>query len=141
MSPDEVEDLMTAATRARESAYAPYSGYRVGAALEAEDGRVFTGANVENASYPVGMCAEQAALGAAASAGVRSFRRLALVVSGDAAASPCGRCRQALAEFGTSLEVVSRGAGGEHRSWTLEELLPDSFGLAEGAGLRAETEA
>lgn len=141
MSPDEVEDLMTAATRARESAYAPYSGYRVGAALETEDGRVFTGANVENASYPVGMCAEQAALGAAASAGARSFRRLALVVSGDAPASPCGRCRQALAEFGTGLEVVSRGAGGEHRSWTLEELLPDSFGLAEGAGLRAETEA
>lgn len=137
MSPDEIEELMEAAVGARDSAYAPYSGFHVGAALQAEDGRIFSGANVENASYPVGMCAEQAALGAAASAGARSFRRLALVVSGDAPASPCGRCRQALAEFGTGLEIVSQGASGERRSWTLGELLPDSFGRTERRGLQA----
>lgn len=131
MSPEDVDELMKAARRARDAAYAPYSGYRVGAALEDEDGRVFAGANVENASYPVGMCAEQAALGAAASAGARVFRRLALVVSGEEPASPCGRCRQALAEFGADLEILSEGSGGGRRRWTLGELLPDSFGRRE----------
>lgn len=131
MSSDESEELMEAARRARESAYAPYSGYRVGAALETADGRIFAGTNVENASYPVGMCAEQAALGAAATAGARGFRRLALSVSGDEPASPCGRCRQALAEFGPELEILSEGADGDRRGWTLAELLPDSFGRRE----------
>lgn len=128
--------LMEAAREARDAAYAPYSEYRVGAALEAEDGRVFTGCNVENASYPVGMCAEQAALGAAVTAGARRFRRLALSVSGDEPASPCGRCRQALAEFGDGLAVLSEGSGGGREEWTLAELLPHGFGL-EGRGGRA----
>lgn len=128
--------LMEAAREARDAAYAPYSEYRVGAALEAEDGRVFTGCNVENASYPVGMCAEQAALGAAVTAGARRFRRLALSVSGDEPASPCGRCRQALAEFGDRLAVLSEGSGGGREEWTLAELLPHGFGL-EGRGDRA----
>lgn len=131
MSPEDADELMEAARRAREAAYAPYSGYRVGAALEDENGRVFAGANVENAAYPVGMCAEQAALGAAATAGSRSFRRLALVVSGDVPASPCGRCRQALAEFGVDLEILSEGGDGGRRRWTLGDLLPDSFGRRE----------
>lgn len=141
MSPDEddLSELMSAARGAREAAYAPYSGYRVGAALASEDGRIFAGANVENASYPVGMCAEQAALGAAVTAGARSFRRLALSVARGEPASPCGRCRQALAEFGTGLEVVSEGSEGMRRSWTLEELLPESFGRREGRALREGT--
>lgn len=124
------EELLEAARAAMESAYAPYSGFRVGAALEADDGRRFTGANVENASYPVGMCAEQSALGAAVTSGARGFRRLALVVSDGVAASPCGQCRQALAEFGSDLRVVSEGAESGRKRWTLAELLPESFGLA-----------
>ena len=131
MPSDDWDELMEAARRVRESAYAPYSGYRVGAALETDDGRIFVGANVENASYPVGMCAEQAALGAAASAGARGFRRLALSVSDVDPASPCGRCRQALAEFGGDVEILSEGSDRECRRWTLADLLPDSFGRAE----------
>lgn len=126
------EDALVAAAReAMGSAYAPYSGFRVGAVLEADDGRRFAGVNVENAAYPVGQCAEQSALGAAVSAGARSFRRLALVVSGGGPASPCGKCRQALAEFGGDLRIVSEGSGGERKRWTLDALLPDGF---EGPG-------
>lgn len=119
--------LLAAAREAREAAYARYSGYRVGAALEAEDGRIFRGCNVENASYPVGSCAERTALGAAVTAGARSFRRLALSVSGEGPASPCGMCRQALAEFGYDLEIVSEGSAGSLRRWSLADLLPDGF--------------
>lgn len=128
----EEKELVERAREAREAAYAPYSGFRVGAALEAEDGRVFCGSNVENAAYPVGMCAEHVALGAGVSGGARTFRRLALVVSGRSPASPCGKCRQALAEFGTTMDVISVGDDGEVRRWALGELLPDSFGLDDG---------
>lgn len=127
------DDLIEAAREAMGSAYAPYSGFRVGAALEADDGRRFSGVNVENAAYPVGLCAEQSALAAAVSAGARGFRRLALAVSGDEPASPCGKCRQALAEFGGDLRIVSEGTAGGRKRWTLAELLPDSF---DGPGAR-----
>ena len=120
---------MERAREARDAAYAPYSNFSVGAVLEAVDGRIYSGCNVENAAYPVGMCAEQAALGSAVTDGARTFRRLVLAVSGRSPASPCGRCRQALAEFGTGLEVISAGEDGEIRRWKLEGLLPDSFGL------------
>lgn len=135
MGPEErvEDDLVEAARQTMDAAYAPYSGYRVGAVLEAEDGRRFGGVNVENASYPVGLCAEQSALAAAVSAGARRFRRLALAASGDEPASPCGKCRQALAEFGLDLEIVSEGAAGGRRRWTLGELLPENFG---GPGTR-----
>lgn len=134
MSLDEDEkELVERAREARDAAYAPYSDFQVGAALEAADGRIFTGCNVENASYPVGMCAEQAALGSAVTGGARTFRRLTLVTAGRSPASPCGRCRQALAEFGTELEVVSVGQGGEVRRWALGGLLPESFDLDDPA--------
>jgi len=123
------EELVGEARLAMAAAYAPYSGFHVGAALEATDGRRFIGCNVENASFPVTMCAERVALGAAVSAGVRSFRRLALCVSGQAPASPCGMCRQALAEFGAELEVFSEGAAGERQAWKLADLLPARFHL------------
>lgn len=121
------ESLLEEARAVHESAYAPYSRFRVAAALEADDGRVFTGVNVENASHPVGVCAERVALGAAVTRGARSFRRLAVVAQGERPASPCGMCRQALAEFAPELEVWSSARQGGTRRWSLAELLPEAF--------------
>ena len=111
-----------------EHAYAPYSGYLVGAALEGEDGRLFSGCNVESASSPAGLCAERSALAAAVGSGQRRFLRIAICCSDERPAPPCGVCRQALVEFG-ELEVISEGSSGERRSWSLGELLPDAFTL------------
>lgn len=134
--------LVSLARRAMERAYAPYSGFRVGAALETEEGERYAGCNVENVSYPVSMCAERSALAAAVSAGARRFRRLAICSSGSRPAAPCGMCRQALAEFAPDLQVVSVTPGGRHRSWGLPELLPVPFSgegtrRASGAGAAA----
>jgi len=120
------DDLVRAARAAQRAAYAPYSKFRVGAALEAEDGTVFTGCNVENASYGLTICAERAALAAAVTAGARRFRRIVIASDSTPPASPCGACRQALAEFGLELAVRSVGPGGE-LGWTLGDLLPDAF--------------
>jgi len=109
-------DLVAQARTVLRHAYAPYSEFRVGAALAATDGRVFVGTNVESASYGLTICAERMALGAAVAAGARKFPP----------AAPCGACRQLLAEFGTDLEVVAAGPTSERR-WTLAQLLPDAF--------------
>ena len=120
-------DAMLEAARAvQRLAYAPYSGFRVGAALEGADGRVFVGCNVENASYGLTICAERAALVSAVAAGVRQFRRLVVVSDSDPPASPCGACRQMLAEFGVGLQVEAVGPAQANR-WVLSELLPDAF--------------
>jgi cytidine deaminase len=121
-----VSDLVARAREAMRQAYAPYSEFRVGAAIEAADGRVFAGCNVESASYGLTICAERMALGAAVAAGARAFRRVAVTTEVDPPAAPCGACRQLLAEFGTTLEVIAVGPTTERR-WTLGALLPDAF--------------
>jgi cytidine deaminase len=119
--------LIDAALAARKRAYAPYSKFTVGAALESATGEVFTGCNVENSSFGLTICAERFAVGAAVAAGQREFSRIAVVSNGKA--SPCGACRQVLAEFG-DLEVVMVDERGEVlRKRRLEELLPEQFKL------------
>ena len=119
------ESLLQMAREAAEASYCPYSGYPVGAALLSSDGRVFTGCNVENASYGLTMCAERTALFKAVSEGVRSFRTIA--VSARNAPWPCGACRQALNEFAPDLQIlVTRGDRSDSRA--LRELLPEGFG-------------
>ena len=121
-------ELVQKALEMRQFSYAPYSRFRVGAALECEDGSVYTGCNVENAAYGSSLCAERAALVKAVSEGRRRFVRLA--VAGDSADCcwPCGACRQMLREFGTELEVLAANRDGAFVARTLAELLPHSFG-------------
>ncbi|HEY3279428.1 MAG TPA: cytidine deaminase [Gemmatimonadales bacterium] len=121
-----MSDLVARAREAMRNAYAPYSEFRVGAAIEATDGRVFAGCNVESASYGLTICAERMALGAAVAAGARAFKRVAVTTEVEPPAAPCGACRQLLAEFGVNLEVVAVGPSTE-RHWTLAALLPDAF--------------
>ena len=121
------DSLVAAARSAQARAYAPYSRFKVGAALEAADGTVFTGCNVENASYGLTICAERAAVFAAISAGVSRFRRAVVVSDVDPPAAPCGACRQVLAEFGTDLPIEGVGAK-RTVSWLLSDLLPHAFG-------------
>ncbi|HEV7365774.1 MAG TPA: cytidine deaminase [Gemmatimonadales bacterium] len=121
------DSLISAARSAQARAYAPYSKFRVGAALEAADGTVFTGCNIENASYGLTICAERAAVCAAVSAGAKRFRRAVVVSDVDPPAAPCGACRQVLAEFGLDLSID--GVGSKRTvNWRLADLLPVAFG-------------
>ena len=118
--------LLDMAIAAQEFAYAPYSKYKVGAALEAEDGRVFTGCNIENAAYGNTICAERTALGKAVSEGALRFTRIAIASSGSVP-FPCGACRQSLYEFAPDLRILMTWDGNV-RETTLEALLPNGFG-------------
>jgi len=122
--------LLLAATRARRRAHAPYSRFAVGAALLAADGRVFLGVNVENASYGLTVCAERVALWKAVSEGAREFVALAVAGPAGRVTSPCGACRQTLAEFAPELRVYWRASSGTLVRRSLKTLLPEAFRLA-----------
>ena len=124
---DDMLELHELAVEVRANAYAPYSGFRVGAALRTRDGRVFTGVNVENASFPVTICAERGALMSAVAAGVREFEAVAVVTDAVEPAAPCGMCRQMLAEFGLDLMILGAGREGPKHLIQLRELLPKAF--------------
>jgi cytidine deaminase len=119
--------LRERAFAAMERAYAPYSNFRVGAALLSSDGSVAEGCNVENASFPAGMCAERSAVSAAVAKGNRSFEAIAIATEAEEPTPPCGMCRQVLEEFSPHLVVMSFTRDGGEARWTLDELLPRAF--------------
>jgi cytidine deaminase len=122
----EWQSLIDLANEARRRAYAPYSKYRVGAALRTKSGRIFTGVNIENAAYPTSMCAERTAVFKAVSEGERDFAVIAVVT--DNGGSPCGGCRQVLAEFGLDTAVlIADGKGQLVKQTSVGELLPEAF--------------
>jgi cytidine deaminase len=122
------DELVARARGALKHAYSPYSDVRVGAALRARDGTIFTGCNVENASYGMTWCAERTAIVKAISEGAREFTDIAIVTSLDGALMPCGACRQVLHEFAPALRLVVEGSSGARQETTLAALLPDAFG-------------
>ena len=120
-------ELIKKARRARERAYAPYSKFKVGAALLAKSGKVYTGANVENAAYGLTVCAERVALFKAVTNGDRKFVKIAVVVDKDGPVAPCGACRQVLSEFASDLRIICANLDGKTQRYTLRELLPEAF--------------
>ena len=119
-----MEELLAIAAESRLTAHAPYSNFKVGAALRAADGRVFTGCNVENISFGLTMCAERVAVGSAVQAGAMEFDGLAIVSDSAEPVVPCGACRQVLAEFSPGLWIVSGTTGGSTAEFQLSVLLP-----------------
>lgn len=133
--------LLDEAITAREKAYAPYSGFAVGAALLGKSGRIYRGCNVENASYGATICAERTALATAVAAGEREFLAIAVVAEGADPCAPCGVCRQVLSEFGDDIEVIMANLEGQREIRTVGQLLPSAFGRkalekSEEGGLR-----
>lgn len=122
------EQLIAAATQVRELAYVPYSKYKVGAALLGKSGKIYTGCNVENASYGASICAERTALVKAVSEGEREFVMIAVVTDDPKLGSPCGICRQVLYEFGPDLRLILANLQGAVNETTLAEYLPNGFG-------------
>ena len=119
--------LIRAAAFARENAHPPYSGFKVGAALEDGSGRIHTGCNIENASYGLTVCAERVAVWKAMSEGVRAFRRIAVVTAAAKLTTPCGACRQLLWEFCGNIEIILANLQGDARVIPLQDLLPEAF--------------
>lgn len=124
---NEPEQLFQKALEAREKAYAPYSNYLVGAALLCEDGSLFVGCNVENASFGLTVCAERNAIFSAVVAGKRDFKALAIVVGGEEVARPCGACLQVICEFNPEMTLYLYNTSGKSETCTLRDLLPTPF--------------
>ena len=121
--------LFTAAFSAMERAYAPYSKFQVGAAILAGNGQVYSGCNVENAAYPIGTCAEAGAIAAMVRDGAQPIREILVIGRGDKMCTPCGGCRQRIREFATAeTKIHVCGPEGLRRTFTRDELLPESFG-------------
>ena len=122
------DELKAAARAMLDRAYVPDSHFPVGAALECADGTVYTGCNVENAAYPAGICAERNAIFHAVAEGHTAFRRFVVAGKSSDFCVPCGMCRQVMREFAPDLEIICLNGAGEERTYTLEQLLPHSFG-------------
>jgi cytidine deaminase len=122
--------LLAAALAARENAFAPYSEFRVGAAIEDIDGRIHTGCNIENATYGLTICAERVAVFKAISEGVRKFRRVAVAADTDRLTPPCGACRQILWEFCGDVEIVLVNLRGKTETYRLKDLFPKPFDVS-----------
>lgn len=120
-------DLIELARAARSAAYAPYSGFTVGAALTTKSGRIFTGANIENVSFGLTICAERVCIAAAVAAGERQFEHLVIVTDSAEAPVPCGACRQVIAEFCRELRITSATEDGRQQDFTISELLPLAY--------------
>lgn len=125
--------LLAAAAEARENAFAPYSHFKVGAAVETEDGRIFSGCNVESASYGLTICAERVAIFSAVAAGYRRIQRIAVIADTNELTAPCGACRQIIWEFGGDIEVDLANFIGNRKTAKMSELLPMAF---DGSSLR-----
>lgn len=124
-----LDDMIVLARATKQKAYAPYSNFSVGACLRADDGSLHAGANVENAAYPEGQCAEASAIGAMIAAGERKIVEVVVIGDGDELCTPCGGCRQRLNEFATpDTPVHICGPEGLRKTFTLGELLPGAFG-------------
>jgi cytidine deaminase len=132
----DLDALIEEARDARSRAYAPYSNFMVGAALVTDDGKHFSGANVENASYGLAICAERVAATTAVAAGARRIEAVAVTGSSPAPTPPCGACRQFLYEFNPEMTIVSEGGDGQRKEWRLSELLLDGFGPKDLKGAR-----
>ena len=124
------EDLLSAAILARQKAYAPYSGFKVGAALRGSFGELFSGCNVENASYGLTLCAERTTVCTAVAAGIRTFTQMVIAANSETPCPPCGACRQFLFEFAPNLELWVANLSGEMKFHRLCDLLPEAFGPA-----------
>ncbi len=122
------QELIKRAEEAKEKAYAPYSSFKVGAAVETESGMIYTGCNVENSSFGLSMCAERVAIFKAVSEGQTKFKKIAVVANTKGPVSPCGACRQVMSEFG-NFEVILANDDGEIAHTTVDLLLPGAFDL------------
>jgi cytidine deaminase len=125
---DDFDELLSQATKAQSSSHSPYSRFRVGAALQSDDGKIFTGCNIESSSYGLTICAERVALYKAVSEGIRSFRRMLIVTDARDFCPPCGACRQVIWDFAKNLEIILVNGERQQKRQNITDLYPEAFG-------------